>query len=107
MIVSHFSNHLNRWDIFCECASELGITAQRFPNHIGIRWLTLGKLCKCIEKSWPALKMYFKSIDVCPEKLRKVFNDESDEIAIEYESVFSFFSFVLEHYNKFNMFTQV
>jgi hypothetical protein len=78
-----------------------------FPEFAPTRWLSLGRLCDEMVRSWPALESYFRALNDCPKFLQQVFNNESTLEAMEYETIFQFFSFTLGIFNRFNSISQV
>jgi hypothetical protein len=56
-----------------------------------------------------AIESYFRSCSdkECPKFMRKIFNDDLTPKAEEYRILFSFCSFALAQFNKFNLISQV
>uniref|UniRef100_A0A914HSC8 Transposase n=1 Tax=Globodera rostochiensis TaxID=31243 RepID=A0A914HSC8_GLORO len=97
--------------IAAECAfafhsESFNLPSKRFPSHLSVRWLTLGRLCSTIVKQWPVIEAYFRSIEDAPKKLANIFAEDNHQRSLEHKYLLQFASFSLEQFNAANSATQ-
>lgn len=81
------------------------VSYREFPQKADTRWLSLGKLARCVLKMWPALYAYFSSTDDANAVLESAF--ESPERALKFQALTAFMSYALSEFNLLSYTTQV
>ena len=108
-ISNYFSGHAQRWDEFSEICAEQKIKIQKIPSFCATRWLSLGNLVNAIYNMWPAIESYFRGAGAedAQKIIKKVFAEDSFSKSQEYYALVTFFSFILDEFNRINLKTQV
>ncbi|KAH7699722.1 hypothetical protein AAVH_33170, partial [Aphelenchoides avenae] len=103
-ITAHFSGNPHRTSLFKQFCEEQEVKYREFPQKADTRWLSLGKLAKCVLKMWPAIYAYFSSTDDAHSVLERAF--ESPEKALKYQALTAFMSYALNQFNILSYATQ-
>ncbi|KAH7716002.1 hypothetical protein AAVH_16619 [Aphelenchoides avenae] len=103
-ITAHFSGNPHRTSLFKQFCKEQEVTYRELPQKADTRWLSLGKLAKCVLKMWPAIYAYFSSTDDAHAVLERAF--ESPEKALKYQALTAFMSYALSQFNLLSYATQ-
>ncbi|XP_078257165.1 uncharacterized protein LOC144594484 [Rhinoraja longicauda] len=82
-VYSHFSISASRTEELRSFFAFVDIEWREILPDVCIRWLSLHPAVERLLQSWPALTLYFRSLETCPVALKRIFEDEEKTGATE------------------------